>query len=452
MRTGSYKALKPVSMPRDARAIMKFDGALGDAIAAFCREAEADGRWERPQDIELNPRNPLSLAYWLHKSQYPITRSMGDLETGFMQFRRSHFYLLPENFEVESSLTMSACGDLMSTPGLDGARDRLYASVSDLIFGSDIVYANLESTLSNQPVGPTEFTAESTPKINLTMEQYQTLVAHQGRRFDVLQLANNHILDCGEEGVRTTLSQLARDGIAQVGVNDSAAGADAGQVTEHHGLRIGWVAHTFSVNFKPFPPGKPWRVNMTPFHLHPDPDLSCIERQIAACRIAGCDLVIVGLHWGLEFEFYPHPDQLKWARRIADLGADLIIGHHPHVAQFVEIYRMPSDPSRAVPILYSLGNLSTLLSHPAMVLSLVARLSIARGRYRARREVRISGLDLTPIGLVAEHEGACEIVRLVPLVDLLRCRPLDMADYVDEMASYADLLLDRSWRAPSAAI
>ena len=443
--------LRPVSMPRDARSIMKFSGELADAIDQHLRDAE-DGRWDKPVDVKLDPRNPESLAHWLYKSMNPIIKGMRrpdvDIEALLEPYKRTRFEMLPEDFSVEAQITMSASGDLMCTPGLDGAKDRLFQSVDELIFGADISYANLESTLTTEEVAPTEFTAESTPKINLTPSQYETVVSHKNRRFDVVHLANNHILDCGEEGIQTTLARLHLDGIAQVGVNPTEDDARRPRITEIAGLKIGWVAHTFSVNFKPFPGDKPWIVNMTPFHLEPDPDISLIERQILACRDAGCEIVIVALHWGLEFELFPHPQQVCWAHRFADLGADLVIGHHPHVPQPVEIYRPANDPDRAVPILYSLGNLSTLLSHPAMALSLVARIGFAKGMYRGRPTARIASLELVPVALVAEETGGREITRLVPL------RELDsdvcegpMRVYIDEMASYAGIVLGDDWRA-----
>lgn len=443
--------LRPISMPRDARPFMKFSGEFAKAIEQQLRDA-ADGRWDKPVDVKLDPRNPESLAHWLYKSMNPVIKGMRrpdvDIEALLEPYKKTRFQMLPEGFSVEAQITMSASGDLMCTPGLDGAKNRLFQSVDELIFGADISYANLESTLTTEEVAPTEFTAESTPKINLTPLQYETVVSHKDRRFDVVHLANNHILDCGEEGIQTTLARLDRDGIAQVGVNLTEDDAKKPRVTEIAGLKIGWVAHTFSVNFKPFPEDKPWIVNMTPFHLEPEPDTSLIETQIQACRDDGCEIVIVALHWGLEFELYPHPQQVGWAHRFAELGADLVIGHHPHVPQPVEIYRPASDPDRLVPILYSLGNLSTLMSHPAMALSLVARVGIAKGQYRGRPVTRVANLELVPVALVAEDANGKEITRLVPLHDLDRCVSEGaMRGYVDELARYATVVVGSEWRA-----
>lgn len=449
MSTDPRPSLHPAPLPRDPRSFVNFQGEFGAAIDRLTHEAIETGRWRTPENIELNLQNPMSLAYWLYKSWNPIVSGMPGhgIEEYLQPYRRTHFDLLPAGFQLESELTMSVSGDLMCTKGLDGAKDRLYEDVADLVFGADIAFANLESTLTTGTIGSTTFTAEDTPKINLTPTQYETVVSHRGRRFDVVQLANNHILDCGEEGVRTTLSYLNRDGIEQVGVNETAEDALRPRITELKGLRIGWVVHTFSVNFKPFPEGKPWIVNMTPFHLVPDPDISTIEAQVKACRSAGCDLVFVALHWGLEFEFYPHPDQLKWAHRFADAGADAVIGHHPHVPQPVEIYRPANDPSRAVPILYSIGNLTSVVSHPANVVSLVARLHLATGRLGSARRTMIAGMDLTPVALVAQGTGADEVVKLVPAALLVEQQhDAEMSAYVAEIAKYADIVVGTGWR------
>lgn len=443
--------LRPVGMPRDARPLLNFTGEFGEAIDAYLGDA-ADGRWDRPVDILIDPANPQAIAHWVYKSINPVVhgakRQDIDVEARLQPFKHTRFALLPDDFAAETEVSMSVAGDLMCTPGLDGARDRLFLTVDDLIFGANIAYANLESTLTTGAIAKTEFSAGETPMINLTLQQYETLVSHRGRKFDVLHLANNHILDCGEEGIRTTLAALAQDGIAQVGVNPAEADAQNPKITELAGLRIGWVAHTFSVNFKPFPQDKPWIVNMTPFHLVPDPDTAPIEAQIRACRKAGCDVVIAALHWGMEFELYPIPQQIQWAHRFAEAGADLVIGHHPHVPQPVEIYRPQRDPERTVPILYSLGNLSTLLSHPAMVLSLIGRIGFATGHYRGERQTRVSCLDLTPVVLVAEGGAVEDVVRLVPLQTLDRAvTEGEMRAYINDVARFADLVVGEGWRA-----
>lgn len=437
---------QPVRLPRDARSILKFRPEVSAEIERLTKVALAEHRWESSQDILFDLKSPSFWAYWIHKTEQPITRPMHgtSIETDLEPFRRTRFELLPQASAAQETWTMSAVGDLMCTRGLEDSRDQLYAEVDELIFGTDIAYANLESTLTTGKLAPLVLSADESPMINITPAQYETLMSHRGRHFDVVQLANNHILDCGLEGIETTLKKLRSDGIEQVGVNETAQAALEPRITEHRGLKIGWVAHTFSVNFKPFPPDQPWRVNMTPFHVVRELDTSALEEQIRRCRQAACDLVFVTLHWGLEFEFYPHPQQRVWARRFAELGADLIIGHHPHVIQPVEIYR--TSGGREVPILYSLGNLTPVFSHPATVMGVIARVRICR----IDGAVRLAALDLTPVALVAAAQGSQSRLRLCRLADLQTAgSDAEMQAYVSDLNGYADRILGNGWREPA---
>ena len=123
------------------------------------------------------------------------------------------------------------------------------------------------------------------------------------------------------------------------------------------------MCHTFSINNKQLPPDKPWIVDITLFDLAENPDMLRIEAQIKAARAAS-DLVMLVLHWGAEWEFYPNPKQLGYAHKFAELGADAIIAQHPHAIQPIEIYRPHGDSDKQVPILYSLGNLTPFAAPP----------------------------------------------------------------------------------------
>jgi poly-gamma-glutamate synthesis protein (capsule biosynthesis protein) len=87
------------------------------------------------------------------------------------------------------------------------------------------------------------------------------------------------------------------------------------------------------------------------------------------------DFIVVQLHWGMEFEMYPRPEQLEVAHHIAELGADAIIGHHPHVLQPVEVYH-------GKPILYSLGNYCHDMDHfgHEEYMAMLLRASVSDGK------------------------------------------------------------------------
>jgi poly-gamma-glutamate synthesis protein (capsule biosynthesis protein) len=92
------------------------------------------------------------------------------------------------------------------------------------------------------------------------------------------------------------------------------------------------------------------------------------------------DFLVAQLHWGYEHELYPRPEQIGLAHRMAEMGVDLVVGHHPHVVQPMERYRTVRDPHRIVPIYYSLGNLVNPFSAPYLCRGGIARVEIVRGR------------------------------------------------------------------------
>ena len=148
--------------------------------------------------------------------------------------------------------------------------------------------------------------------------------------FDVVSLANNHALDFGPEGLAETVSRLDRAGIATVGVGPDAGSARKALIVDVGGLRIAFLAF----NAVPDPQD----------HLSDDTDwthaawgreqtLAAITAARVAARPLGLDAIVVSAHWGFEYELRPDPSQRDWARALLESGADLVLGHHPHVVQ-----------------------------------------------------------------------------------------------------------------------
>jgi poly-gamma-glutamate synthesis protein (capsule biosynthesis protein) len=426
--------------------LMNFPAEAEARIHEIAEKAESDGEWEYARDVRIDLTDEYFWSYWLKKTLKPITKPLlghGELEEVFSVYRHTRFEL--NGGVCGEPLALCSAGDLICTKGLDDSKDVLYEDVASFLFDADIRFANLESTFSDTDVVPTKFCGDDAPKINLTLGQYKTLTEYKGKRYDIVQLANNHIVDCGEGGILKTLAQLKKDGITQVGVNPTEDFSSRTTITEKAGLKIGWVSHTMSVNFRPLPSGKPWLINITPFHIEDDPDLSRILKQIEYCRNEMCELIVVTLHWGLEFEFYPHPEQRKWAQAFADAGADIIIGQHPHVIQFSEIMHPKYDLSKDVPVIYSQGNLTPVFSSPAAVLSMLVRFIICK----TNNSAKVTGMVLLPAAVVERRTLAGTLLELKKLKTLVAMRPeLDdaMRKYVDQTAEYADMVLGNSWR------
>jgi poly-gamma-glutamate capsule biosynthesis protein CapA/YwtB (metallophosphatase superfamily) len=340
------------------------------------------GRWRYPiptsGDFETMTRE--DIVYWLYKAQYPVRRAVeGSGLEAFFATQGSFRWSPPEGFRPSGSLRLSAAGDLMDHAYLGRSRDTLYAEVADTIFGADVCTANLECVVHR---GSREYVIRTTeaPPLVYGPGSFEAVRGHEDARYTFVSTACNHSLDCGEAGVVQTRRALAEEGIAHHGTNESEPEASCATVVERNGIRLGMIAHTFGLNAKKPPAGKPWMVNRTLLNAGVEgTDFSRIERQIRDCRERRVDAIVGHPHWGFEHEYYPRPEQREVAHHLAELGLDVIIGHHPHVLQPVEHHRTRRDPHRVVPIYYSLGNLVNPFSHEAFRLGGVARVQLSRG-------------------------------------------------------------------------
>jgi poly-gamma-glutamate synthesis protein (capsule biosynthesis protein) len=154
----------------------------------------------------------------------------------------------------------------------------------------------------------------------------------------VVSLANNHVMDCGERGLARTLETCAAAGLACVGAGPDLEAARAPARFERGGRRVVVLAYSSSTG-DAAGPGRP---GVAPL----DPEL--IAADLARWR-AAADLLVVSAHWGSMYVDYPPPRVVEMAGAIAGAGADVVLGHHPHVLQGAE-------RRGACAVLYSLGD------------------------------------------------------------------------------------------------
>lgn len=383
------------------------------AVTAFNR---LTGRWRYPVPTSgnLETMRRADIIYWLYKCQHPVARAVrGSGLEAFFEAQRELPWELPAGFRVEDELEIASVGNLMDHPFLPSSRDVLYEDVADLVFGADVSTANLECVVAAPGDRAFRMSTSSGAPLCYGPEQFDVAKGPRGRAYSFMSAASNHSLDCGEAGVAATMRALRDAGIAFHGLNDSERDADAATLVEKRGFRLGFVAHTFGLNAKTPPADKPWLVNRA--HLNGklgEVDFARFERQIQFCRDQGVDLAIAHLHWGLEHEYYPRPEQLEVAHHLAEMGFDAVIGHHPHVLQPMERYATKRDPARLVPIFYSLGNPVNPCSHPEIRVSGVARLKLARGTDRDGRR-RTYVRDARIVEVFQEIDEAREQIRLV---------------------------------------
>ena len=165
--------------------------------------------------------------------------------------------------------------------------------------------------------------------------------------FDVVNLANNHMLDKGAKGLLEAIDfWTSQKGVVMTGAYRDKENLQEIQYIERNGMKIGLVGVTQYLNGLSLPKDSPLQIILTS-------DEATIESKIKKAK-AVCDAVLVNAHWGTEYNTTPTPDQEKLAQKMADWGADVIIGHHPHVLQPVT-WLDRKDGGRTLCV-YSLGN------------------------------------------------------------------------------------------------
>lgn len=236
--------------------------------------------------------------------------------------------------------TVAFVGDIMLSRSV-GARLRQvgdwgysFDKTSDWLRDADLAFGNLETAITpGKPVksGEMAFRADA-----------ETALALARAGFDVLSLANNHTPNFGQAGLRDTFKYLDAAGVRRVG-----AGVDDFEAWQPAYLNVrGLVVAFIAANDSDVVPGSygaaPGRAGTAIM------DVAKLRDAVAEAR-PNSDVVVVSMHSGREYVTKPNSRQVTFARAAVDAGADLVVGHHAHVVQEMEIYK-------GKPILYGLGN------------------------------------------------------------------------------------------------
>jgi poly-gamma-glutamate capsule biosynthesis protein CapA/YwtB (metallophosphatase superfamily) len=226
----------------------------------------------------------------------------------------------------------------------------LFAEVNDVFKGADFGFVNMET-----PVAPAHSRGSKPFMFDAPVALIDALKANG---IKIVSFANNHVMDQGWAGFAETREHLRAEGMLFAGSGDTAAQGWQPVIVEANGIKVGWLGMTrwLNGNSNPDKDAEP-HVNFFPYPgesggaagLDEPGVLEAIKRARAQC-----DLLVVSIHWGIEYATAPRPEDVETAHKMLDAGASVIVGHHPHVLQPVETYR--TTDGRDTVIFYSLGN------------------------------------------------------------------------------------------------
>ena len=249
-----------------------------------------------------------------------------------------------QSTDKDGKSTMVFVGDIMLSSGrgvmeqIEKNNDYRYSflRISDILRSADLTFGNLEGPISLRGEdGGGKYSFRSKPEV-------VSGLVFSG--FDILSIANNHIFDWGEDAFVDTLYFLKVNGIDSVGGGINYSDANNAVIKDVNGIKVAFFAYSMV----DYDVGKFEANGDTPGKSSFDEKK--VAREIKNLKTSGkADIVVVSFHWGEEYKTRSHLEQQEVAYSLVDAGADMIVGHHPHVVQEVERYKNGW-------IAYSLGN------------------------------------------------------------------------------------------------
>ena len=263
--------------------------------------------------------------------------------------------VIPHQAVVQSAAAQEQVAKTNSNPqsesiDLHGGWDTLFAGVADVFRQADFGFVNLET-----PVAPNSSRGSKPFQFDAPVALLQSLKASG---IKILSFANNHVFDQGQAGFAESQQHLQEQGLLFVGAGATAQDAWKPVILDKNGIKIGWLGMTRWLNghHNVEKESEP-HVAFLPYPGSGDEGTGLSEAGlldvIKAAR-AQCDLLLVSIHWGVEYASEPLPHDIELAHKMLEAGAGAVIGHHPHVLQQIETYT--TQDQRNTVIFFSLGN------------------------------------------------------------------------------------------------
>ena len=225
----------------------------------------------------------------------------------------------------------------------------MYTYIKEIVQNYELAYYNQETILGGEEIGLSDYPTFNSP--------YEVGDAMIDAGFNLVSLATNHTMDRGEKAIINSCNYWkSKEGVMTAGSYCSEEDRNSVQIMEKNNISYSLLSYTYGTNGIAVPSGKEYLVNVWPTNgNNPETDneyqeyKKTVSEDIARVRDK-VDVLIVAMHWGVEYTHTPTAYQEDMAQFLADEGVDIVIGSHPHVV-------MPVTWIDDTLVIYSLGNL-----------------------------------------------------------------------------------------------
>nr|MBF6634769.1 CapA family protein [Planococcus sp. (in: firmicutes)] len=299
----------------------------------------------------------------------------------------------PSEVGLTASATLSAVGDILIHERVykDALTEEGYdfnpmlETVKPFMEQADITVANSESIIGGSEIGLSTYPAFNSP--------YEVGDALKQAGVDVVTLANNHTLDRGVPAIENAVRYWDQIGMVHAGSYLSADDRSAIALMTRNDITFSFLSYTYGTNGIETPAGRDYLVNRI--------DPAIIQQDLKRAREKS-DVVVLNLHFGVEYQKMPNAEQIELAQFAAENGADIILGHHPHVLQPPEW--IDTADGRKVFVVYSLGNFLSGQDEPDRQIGAILHLDIEKKVTADSTAITIQNPAFTPTFVRSSNE------------------------------------------------
>nr|WP_232824223.1 CapA family protein [Paraliobacillus zengyii] len=279
-----------------------------------------------------------------------------------------------------------------------------------------ITMANQETMIGGEGIGLSTYPQFNSP--------YQVGDGLKEAGVDIVSLANNHTLDRGEEAIQNALNYWDEIDMNYTGAYKNEADSQEIRILEEEDIAISFLSYTYGTNGLPVPEGKDYLVNLI--------DQEAMSSDVKDAEEVS-DVIVMNLHFGTEYERMPNDEQKELVQYVADLGVDIIIGHHPHVLQPMEWVEGKSGNKTFVA--YSLGNFLSGQDEFYRRIGGMVELTVEKTVEKGEEKIEISAPKFLPT-LVDYNDHGPKNYQVLPMYKVTNSQLVDVATQYQEIKAH----------------
>ncbi|WP_042142389.1 CapA family protein [Paucisalibacillus sp. EB02] len=312
-----------------------------------------------------------------------------------------------ESIEITKEISITAIGDMLIHNSVyNDAKVKQGYDFKPMLKRVEPFLSDATISIANQEtmIGGVELGLSSYPTFNSPTEVGDAL---KWAGVDVVSLANNHTLDRGEEAIQRAITHWETIDMMYTGAYKNSQDRDRVRVYEtEEGISVAFLSYTYGTNGIPVPVGRDYLVNLI--------DQELIAREIKDAK-EKADVVVLSLHFGNEYERMPNQIQKDLVQFVADQGADVVVGHHPHVLQPID-WVTSAEGSRTL-VVYSLGNFLSGQDEFYRQIGGIFKFYISKTTKGGEQEVKVHSPEFLPTYVKYSNWQDYEVIPMYQLTD-----------------------------------